>query len=68
VHNDSLPLNGVYPDRFRLNILDRLRSLGVNVILEDSLVSLEPSDDGEVVTKNGKVIQAELVVSTAFCY
>jgi len=63
VHNGRLPLNETYPDRFRRNILNRLRRLGVNYVLEDSLESLGPSEDGEVITRNGKMIKAYLVVS-----
>ena len=63
VHACSLPLNEAYPDKFRLNILNRLRELGVRIILEDVLDIEEPSEGGEVVTRRGTVIQADLVVS-----
>ena len=62
MHGARLPMNDTYTDRFRTNILNKLRKNGVNVILEDKLEDFTPSPDGTITTEKGKVLNADLVV------
>lgn len=58
VQKDRLLFNAAYPDRFRRRAADKLRAIGVEVVLDDAL---DESNPGK--TLKGKSIDADLVVS-----
>ncbi|EJD41773.1 FAD/NAD(P)-binding domain-containing protein [Auricularia subglabra TFB-10046 SS5] len=57
VQKDKLLLNAAYPDRWRRRTADKLRAIGVEVILDDAL---DESNPGK--TLKGKPVDADLVV------
>jgi NADH dehydrogenase FAD-containing subunit len=61
VHNESLPLNSAYPNKFRKTAQKALAKTGIKLVLEDRLEQLTP-EDGFVTTKNGVKVKADLVV------
>ncbi|TFK24562.1 FAD/NAD(P)-binding domain-containing protein [Coprinopsis marcescibilis] len=64
VHNQDALLNETYPEKFRRAALVRVQKTGAQVVLDDRLEELEPSESGTVKTKKGKTIQADLVIPT----
>jgi len=65
VHGQSLPLNGTYPDRWRKGVAEKALKRGIQLVLSDHVENLEPQD-GRIVTRSGKSIPADLVVSQPF--
>ncbi|KAH6916251.1 hypothetical protein BKA70DRAFT_1368461 [Coprinopsis sp. MPI-PUGE-AT-0042] len=65
IQRDSELLNGSYPARFRSAALKRVHQTGAKVILDDSVEAFEPSSDGTVKTKKGRVVKADLVIPCA---
>ncbi|KAF7303242.1 UBIQUITIN-CONJUGAT-2 domain-containing protein [Mycena kentingensis (nom. inval.)] len=63
VHGDTALLNSTYGASFRKAIYSGLHGRGVNVVLGD-YVDEFPVDGAPVRTRNGSVIEADLVVST----
>ncbi|KAF8154819.1 hypothetical protein B0H34DRAFT_660708 [Crassisporium funariophilum] len=63
VHGQSAPMNAVYPLRWREDISRRLHKRGVNLIVDDYVDTFEPKD-GQITTRKGKSITADLVVAT----
>ncbi|RXW20583.1 hypothetical protein EST38_g5269 [Candolleomyces aberdarensis] len=63
VHSEELPLNPVYPDKVRRKVLSGLQKHGISFVGKDRVENFTPSEDGQVTTKNGKVINADLVES-----
>ncbi|TFY76380.1 hypothetical protein EWM64_g7631 [Hericium alpestre] len=63
VQSGHLPLNKVYPDRFRSTVESRIRQRGVEFVFGDYLDETE-TKDGFVRTRKGKVLPADLVVSS----
>ncbi|TFK82196.1 FAD/NAD(P)-binding domain-containing protein [Polyporus arcularius HHB13444] len=62
IHNQSLLLNSVYPDKFRKDIERRVRLRNIDVILGDAIENPVEGVAG-VTTKNGKSIpDADLVI------
>ncbi|KAJ7492432.1 FAD/NAD-P-binding domain-containing protein [Mycena latifolia] len=64
VHGASSVMNSTYPDRFRNNIENDLRARGVNIILNDHVDEFPPPGALTVKTRNGNMIDADLVVPT----
>ncbi|KZT30804.1 FAD/NAD-P-binding domain-containing protein [Neolentinus lepideus HHB14362 ss-1] len=61
VHGDEHLLNAIYPTKWRKNIGKRLRSRGVELVLNDYVEAAPES--GPIVTRNGHTIQdADIVV------
>ena len=65
VHAESLPLNGVYPDSFRTNVLKRWSKRGINFVFEDRIVEIPEGPITTVTTQKGKKINADIVVSNS---
>lgn len=65
VHADRLPLNDVYPDRFRSLVERRLQERGVNFIFDDAIMG-DPaiSETSSLKTRNGITIKCDLLVQT----
>lgn len=57
MHGDKSLLNKAYPDKFRHNVEKRIRSRGVDVILDDYIDSLDGST-----TRKGVQLDTDLVV------
>ncbi|KAF9446586.1 FAD/NAD(P)-binding domain-containing protein [Macrolepiota fuliginosa MF-IS2] len=63
VHADQLPLNDVYPDRFRSHLERHLRARGVNFVFDDSIVGVPTvSESSPLKTRNGLTIACDLLV------
>ena len=62
VHSRDLLLNDVYPDRWRRQVNESLQKRGVRLVLGDRVDDVVPKD-GKIVTRSGKEIPADLVVS-----
>ncbi|TFK19271.1 FAD/NAD(P)-binding domain-containing protein [Coprinopsis marcescibilis] len=62
VHRGKQLLNDLYPEWWRNQVVDKTRSMGIDVLLQDQLESVETSSEGTVTTKKGQVIAADLVV------
>jgi len=54
--------NGGYPERFRKRLFSHLERTGTKIILDDHLDDLQPNEEGIVVTRKGKKLNADLVV------
>jgi NADH dehydrogenase FAD-containing subunit len=61
VHGDKLLLNKAYPRSWRRTLTKRVRKMGVEVILDDFVDTLEPVD-GQVTTRNGHVVTTDFIV------
>ncbi|KAF8995164.1 FAD/NAD-P-binding domain-containing protein [Cyathus striatus] len=61
VHGDKLLLNKAYPSSWRRTLTKRVRKMGVEVILDDFVDTLEPVD-GVITTRSGHVITTDFVV------
>ncbi|KAF9454135.1 FAD/NAD(P)-binding domain-containing protein [Macrolepiota fuliginosa MF-IS2] len=66
VHGDSLPLNGTYPAKYRGAVRKSLEARNIEFVLEDYIDDIPSlgSEVTETTTRNGKTIQADLVIST----
>lgn len=64
VHKPKYLLNSIYPDKFRRSLEETLRSLEINIIVDDSVDSDLPPTDGKVTTKKGVTLNADMVLST----
>ncbi|KAF8178480.1 hypothetical protein BJ912DRAFT_664608 [Pholiota molesta] len=62
VHGQDLLLNDAYPNCFRKDVAKGLRSRGIEIVLNDWVDELEPSESGVIKTRNGKRIIADLVI------
>ncbi|PPR02371.1 hypothetical protein CVT24_011712 [Panaeolus cyanescens] len=62
VHASETLLNPAYPQKFRQQVTRRIIKLGVNLILSDYLDTT--ASQGEVTTRSGKAIVADLIVQT----
>lgn len=65
VHGQDFLLNDAYPKYFRKDVAKGLRNRGVEIVLNDWVDELEPSESGVIKTRNGKRIIADLVVRKA---
>jgi len=65
VHGDSLPINAAYPDKFRRAVASSLKARGVELILGDYLDVIPAEGVTEVVTRNGRKLKGDLIVSIA---
>lgn len=66
VHNQNLPLNDVYPEKFRKDVLKRWKDdkeRNINFILDDRIDQIPEGEFDSVTTVKGKTIKADLVVS-----
>ncbi|KAF8899037.1 FAD/NAD(P)-binding domain-containing protein [Infundibulicybe gibba] len=63
VQGDNALLNNTYPMRYRKAFESRLHARGVEVIFDDYIDTI-PAPGQDVTTRNGKVLQADLVLST----
>lgn len=64
IHSQKLLLNDVYPDKWRLDVEHKLRSVGVEFILGDKVEGdLSHHTGGPIVTRNGQTLSPDLVVS-----
>lgn len=66
MHGDRLLLNDAYPNYFRKDVANAVRSRGVDIVLDDHVDDLEPSESGVIQTRSGKRIIADLVVRECF--
>ncbi|KAH8120013.1 FAD/NAD-binding domain-containing protein [Phellopilus nigrolimitatus] len=62
VQAGSLPLNDVYPDRFRKDIERRWHKRGIDFIFNDRVEHFPDQTSGSIKTTNGKIIEADIVV------
>ncbi|VDC06531.1 unnamed protein product [Peniophora sp. CBMAI 1063] len=62
VHNQKLLLNPYYPDKFRRYIADDVRAAGVEMLLGDSVDTLQASEGKGLTTRSGKKLDADLIV------
>ncbi|EDR06302.1 uncharacterized protein LACBIDRAFT_294694 [Laccaria bicolor S238N-H82] len=62
VHNQGILLNDAYPEKWRKALTKRVQKGGVQLVLEDHIDDIVPSQDGTVKTRKGKKITADLVV------
>ncbi len=69
VHSDSQLLSGIYPDKFRRLIEQKVRSRDINLVFEDYIDEFpEPGQTVDITTRRGKTIKgADLVVSSSSC-
>lgn len=63
VHGNKQLLNSTYPDKFRQTIEKNIRDHGVNLILDDFVDEL-PVDEGQVKTRKGVNLHADLALAT----
>jgi len=64
VHGDSQVLNKAYPDKFRRALEKSLRERGVEFVFNDYVDVIPETPVSQVTTRKGKVIKADLVVTT----
>ncbi|KAF9051854.1 hypothetical protein BJ165DRAFT_1401308 [Panaeolus papilionaceus] len=62
VHGSTSLINSSYPQKFRDKVTRRVADLGVNLVLDDYLDTTETQ--GEVTTRKGRKLVADLVVQT----
>ena len=55
-------MNDAYPEKWRKTVTKRVQKGGVQLVLEDQIDDVVPSQDGTVKTRKGKKITADLVV------
>ncbi|EJT98551.1 FAD/NADP-binding domain-containing protein [Dacryopinax primogenitus] len=63
VHGDRALLNDTYPEKFRQCVAQGLSSRGVEFLFSDYVDTL-PAPGESVTTRNGKILQADLVIPT----
>ncbi|KZT56534.1 FAD/NAD(P)-binding domain-containing protein [Calocera cornea HHB12733] len=64
VQGDTSLLNAAYPDKFRSALVSRLKARGVELVFNDFVDSIPAPGATTVTTRNGKTLQADLVVAT----
>ncbi|KAI0068110.1 FAD/NAD(P)-binding domain-containing protein [Artomyces pyxidatus] len=62
VHGGSQLLNDTYPEKYRERIEQDVRSRNVQIVFNDYVDDDKPNEAGTITTRNGKVLQADLVV------
>jgi NADH dehydrogenase FAD-containing subunit len=63
VQGDKLLLNKAYPDKFRLALANGLKARDVEIIYNDFIDNVPAEGVVGVTTRNGKTLDADLVVS-----
>jgi len=64
VHGDNMLLNKTYPDKYRLGLAKGLKARGVDIIYNDFIHNIPAEGIVGVTTRNGKNLDADLVVLT----
>lgn len=64
VHSDPLPLNSVYPDSFRIDVLKRWRKRGIFFVFDDRIIDIPEGPITTVTTQKGEKLNADVVVKT----
>jgi len=64
VHGDDMLVNKTYPDKFRLALDKSLRARGVEIVYNDFVDDVPAEGVVGVTTRNGKKLDADLVVLT----
>ncbi|KXN81876.1 Apoptosis-inducing factor 2 [Leucoagaricus sp. SymC.cos] len=63
VHADRLPLNDIYPDRFRSLVEHRLQTRGVQFTFDDAIIGNPTiSEKSSLKTRNGTTLKCDLLV------
>ena len=63
MHGDDMLVNKTYPDKFRLALDKSLRARGVEIVYNDFVDDVPAEGVVGVTTRNGKKLDADLVVS-----
>ncbi|PAV22087.1 FAD NAD(P)-binding domain-containing [Pyrrhoderma noxium] len=63
VHSDPLPLNSVYPDSFRIDVLKRWRKRGIFFVFDDRIIDIPEGPITTVTTQKGEKLNADVVVA-----
>lgn len=63
VHGDNMLLNKTYPDKYRLAFAKALKARGVDIIYNDFIHNIPAEGVVGVTTRNGKYLDADLVVN-----
>ncbi|KAF8510928.1 hypothetical protein BU17DRAFT_55017 [Hysterangium stoloniferum] len=64
IHNKKHLLNSVYPDKFRIDMENRLIQKQIMLVLDDSVKEIPSENVSRIVTVNGVRVDADLVVPT----
>jgi NADH dehydrogenase FAD-containing subunit len=64
VHGNKQLLNNAYPDKFRRRLERVIRDRDVDIVFNDYVDTIPQGTVSQVITRKGKTIQADLVLST----
>ncbi|TFK28571.1 FAD/NAD(P)-binding domain-containing protein [Coprinopsis marcescibilis] len=65
VQGDRLLLNDVYPDKFRTQVVQRVRQRGVDIIFDDAIKGAPPAESGytSIKTREGRELPCDLLIT-----